>query len=485
MRDPSESESRLRSALQRAVDGRVVVRVESAGTEAFLQVYPPSGSGRPVTEEEVRAQLHVAGVTFGLDWEVVRRAVECGQRPAPPGAEPEGVRIAVGKPPVRGRDGSIELAPVLQLAAGQPKVREDGSVDYFDLGLARSIKAGEWLARKTPATAGLPGISVKGEPVPAADGKDPPLPMGRGTAISDDRLTLVAAVDGYPTLVDGRVVVSQVFRVPGDVDAATGNIDFVGTVVVPGNISAGFSVKAGADVEVHGGIEGGTVEAGGNVTVRYGIQGAGRGHVRAGGNVKARFIENGDVRAGGDVRVQDGILHSLVYAGSRVLVDGRRGCIIGGQIRAKDEVAARVLGSTLAVATEIAVGCRPELREELEATRRALAETEENLRRTALAVSTLQEQERTAELPPAKKELLLKGVRGQYQLQGQRDRLAERLEAIMAELREVTRGRVKAGEFAFPGVRVTIGDELYAVDDVLARATFYLDSERMVRLGHG
>jgi len=485
MRDPADvgGEARLRAALQRPADGRAVVRIEAGGAEAYLQVYPASGGGRSVTEEEVRAQLHVAGVSNGLNWEAVRRAVERGQQPG--SAEPEAVRVALGKAPVRGRDASIELAPVLRAAGGAPKVREDGSVDYFDLGLARSVKAGDWLARKTPATAGAPGLSVKGEPVPAADGKDPPLPAGRGTVLGEDRLTLVAAIDGYPTLVDGRVVVSPVFRVAGDVDPATGNIDFIGTVVVQGNVCAGFSVRAGADVEVHGGVEGDTVEAAGSVTIRYGVQGAGRGRVQAGGNVKARFIENGDVRAGGDIRVQDGILHSQVLAGSRVLVDGRRGVIIGGQVRAREEVAARVLGSTLAVQTEIAVGCRPELREELETLRRTLAETEENLRRTTLAVGTLQDQEHQGELPPAKKELLLKGLRGQYQLQSQREKLAERLEAIMAELREVTRGRVKAGEFAFPGVRVTIGDEAYLVDDVQPRATFYLGDDRTVRLGHG
>ena len=486
MRDPSEGagESRLRAAMQRAVDGRVVVRIEGGGAEAYLQVYPPVGSGRPVTEEEVRAQLHVAGVCYGLDWEAVRRAVERGQPAAAPGVEPEAVHIAAGKAPVRGRDGSIELAPVLAASTGQPKVRVDGSVDYFDLGLARSVKAGEWVARKTPPTPGAPGLSVKGEPVPTVDGRDPPLPMGRGTAIGDDRLTLLSAVDGYPTLVDGRVVVSQVFRVTGDVSASTGNIDFIGTVQVQGNVGAGFSVRAGADVEIHGGIEGGTVEAAGSVTVRYGIQGAGRGRVQAGGSVKARFIENADVRVGGDIRVQDGILHSLVYAGGRVLVDGRRGVIIGGQIRAREEVSARVLGSTLAVATEIAVGCRPELREELEATRHSLAETEDNLRRTALALGTLQEQERLAELPPAKKELLLRGVRSQYQLQTQREKLSERLAEIVAELREITRGRVKAGDLAFPGVRVTIGDEVYIVDDLQQRVTFYLGEDRTVRIGH-
>ena len=53
---------------------------------------------------------------------------------------------------------------------------------------------------------------------------------------------------------------------------ATGNIDFLGSVIVLKRKS-GFTIKASGDIEINGIVEAAKIEAGGNITVKRGIQG--------------------------------------------------------------------------------------------------------------------------------------------------------------------------------------------------------------------
>ena len=69
--------------------------------------------------------------------------------------------------------------------------------------------------------------------------------------MSQDKLTLTALVDGHVSLADQKVSVSNVYQVK-DVGVSTGNIDFEGSVIIAGNVSANFEVKAGGNVVVNG-----------------------------------------------------------------------------------------------------------------------------------------------------------------------------------------------------------------------------------------
>jgi uncharacterized protein (DUF342 family) len=155
------------------------------------------------------------------------------------------------------------------------------------------------------------------------------------------------------------VSVASVYRTRGDVGVATGHITFVGSVVIAGDINPGFRVHADGDVEVQGTVNGGQIEAGGNVSVRYGIKHHAR--VVASGSIKAKFVEFSEVKAGAQVWVSDGIVQSNVEAGGRVEVLGRNGSIVGGHVVARFGVSARELGSVRGVPTCIEVGVAPEL----------------------------------------------------------------------------------------------------------------------------
>ncbi|HYF95555.1 MAG TPA: FapA family protein [Symbiobacteriaceae bacterium] len=466
--------------------GRVTVRISPDGMEAAMTITPPKGTGQVVSLPQALAALGKAGVIFGVDSQAVEDLVRQASSVSMFDAAGKTTVVARGRPATRGQDAVISHHDLLQMPSGYPQLKSDGSVDHFQLNLVRNVTAGTPLVSKQPATKGVPGTNVLGAPVPCVDGKDQSLRVGKGCRVSDDGSSVIAETEGHAVLgYDGRVTVSPIFEIRGDVDTSTGNIDFVGSVVVMGSIHQGFVVRAGQNVEVHGGIDGGTVEAGGDVIVRYGIQGGSRGRVVAGGRVQCRFIENADVRCHRDLTVGDGILHSKVRCGGKVQITGRRGTIIGGQIKAKDEVITRVLGSSLLTNTDIEVGVSPETRDELEMVRRSLTEAEAGLRKAQQAVTLLRDLEarNPAEFSPEKRAMLLKALRSQYHFQAQRDQLASRKAVLEEELHISLQGRVRAYDTVYPGVKVIIGKETYLVVDSLQHVCFYLSDNHEITLG--
>ncbi len=463
--------------------GEVSVRVAPDRMSAFLVVAPPGEGGTPASADQALQKLAEAGVVFGIDAAAVKRAVadaEGRPRGAPPG-EPR--VVARGRPPVPGENGTGEYHPCLTAVSGRPRVRPDGSVDLFDLGLVRGVAKGTVLGTRTAPTPGVPGMNVLGTVVPAKAGREAALRPGKGTAYADDQLRVVATIDGHATLIEGRIIVSTVFEAGTDISPETGNIEFVGSVLVRGNVHPGFWVKAGGDVEIYGGVDGGTVEAGGSITVLYGIQGGGHGHIAAGGSVKAKFIENADVRAGGHVWAADGILSSRVEAGVSVEVVGRRGAIIGGRVAARDTVSARFLGSHIGAATEIVVGMAPRLLAELHATRKLEADEQARLQRTSQGIEFLLEQHRRGLLPPEKHETLRQLAAARDQLTEQVELLAGRAAELHLQLGEIRTARVDALDVCYPGVRVTIGSAHYLVNDPLQRTRLRLNERREVEPG--
>lgn len=163
-----------------------------------------------------------------------------------------------------------------------------------------------------------------------------PLPIGKNVEIRDE-LIVVSSVSGQFNYANRKISVLPIIEIKGDVDLSTGNVNFVGGVIVRGSVTEGFSVKAGENVEVHGSVCG--VVEGQNVFIKMGVQGSmHKGRILAEKNVVAKFIENAQVVAGEEVIVSEAILHSKVSAGKRIIVDGKRGMVIGGTITAGEEI---------------------------------------------------------------------------------------------------------------------------------------------------
>src|SRR5690606_27653982 len=109
-----------------------------------------------------------------------------------------------------------------------------------------------------------------------------------------------------------------VYEVSGDLDMKTGNIDFVGNVVIRGNVPNGFEIKAKGDIHVYGTVESAFLYSEGSIFVNAGIVGQGNGKIYAKNNLHTTFINQGNIEVENDVHVSQSILHSTVIAGGSI-----------------------------------------------------------------------------------------------------------------------------------------------------------------------
>ena len=146
---------------------------------------------------------------------------------------------------------------------------------------------------------------------------------------------------------------SHVYRISGDCDQSIGNIDIEGNVYVAGGVRAGCTIKATGSIVIAGVVEASTLIAGGDVEIKSGMQGSGRGTIRASGSVTALYIERGHVIADGSITL-DASIHSVLEAGENIVIKGKRGIIVGGKAFATGHIEVNYIGAVSNTKTEIA-----------------------------------------------------------------------------------------------------------------------------------
>ncbi|AEE13663.1 protein of unknown function DUF342 [Thermodesulfobium narugense DSM 14796] len=322
---------------------------------ATICIRPQEGESLP-SIEELKQYLAKGGINFGIDEKALQQAVNN------PGSI---VTIARGESPTEPIDGKVEYNFPLK-AEIKPKEDKSGNVDYFDLGFVFNVKEGDLLATKTPPVEGKPGHDVTGKILMPKKPFNPKFVAGKGAKLSEDGLSIFAEVAGTPRLIEGKVVVLQTLDIDKDIDFATGNIVFKGSVNIRGSVLSGFSVEADGDVIISGIVEEAVIKAKGNVIIRTGFEGGTNGFIQAGKSVNIRFIHNGKVFAGEDVLVESEAFFSKITAGGKVLMQGRNSQITGGSVEAGIEIRARVIGSYKHTKTLVSAGVVPGLREKLE-----------------------------------------------------------------------------------------------------------------------
>lgn len=434
--------------------------------KATLQVITPKGF-RPMAADEVVSKIKEAGIVYGIDNTAIETAIsEAGNA----------VVCASGLWPIDG-DNAYIIFRIDLGSKGRPAELDGGRVDFKNLNMYTTVYKDELLAEKIPATQGTPGIDIAGNQVGAKTGKDVALPMGKNV-YSVDSLKIHALQAGRMIIINGKINIVPVIEVKRDVDFSTGNIEFAGNVVVQGSVQAGFTVKAEGNVEIAGNVSGGIVE-GKNIIVRLGIQGMNRGYIKASENVVARYIENATVYAGNDIVVSDVILHSKINAVKRVIIEERRGLIVGGRISAGEEIRAKTVGTASATNTCIEVGVNPQLREEYQDLRKQVRKLETTLDRAKKALTVLKAADRDS-LSAEKREVLLKLTKTQFHLIGQIKIMSNRIVEIELALEAMRCGRIKVSDTVYPGVKVVVGTLVKPLRDIVKSSCFYTEEGEFI-----
>ena len=252
----------------------------------------------------------------------------------------------------------------------RPKAMNDGRVDHFNLGYVQNVVAGQVVAEFQEVTR---------EEAKNLDKRflmeRPAFPRGANTKLNPKNpRQLLSTVNGYVFYLDGEICIHTLLNVRRDVDFHTGNILFVGDIIVHGGVRSGFELKAN-NIRVKGTIEAARLEAQGAIVAESGLKGADGAVLVAGQGIRLPFAEKGLLQSRGAVRIDGSCLHCRVYAAKGLLAHGR---LQGGVI---------VCTRTLAVVEQlggggpirIVLGYDPYLVKQIEETRKSIEDLDRHI----------------------------------------------------------------------------------------------------------
>ena len=474
-------------------DARLELDVAEDESQAMITVVAPRHGGNWPGREEILTLLASRGVVAGID-EALVEAIANRSLPelANRGFQKKAYRIATMKNPTAARDASVQwqiepnprAVPVRE--AGQ---REEDPVDFRNLNVVQTCKAGDLLARVLPGEPGEAGFTVTGRTLPATDGSAIVLEAGlnveaRGTEFFS-KIDGHARVSNYQTRFP-RIDVEEILELD-NVDYSTGHIDFPGTVVVHNTVLDGFQVNARGDIIIEKTVSNVFLKAEGDIILTGGAVTRNSGYVEAAGSIFARFAQKSSLLAGHGIYIQEVSMHSRLTAGQEIIVEEGRGEIIGGDILAGQRVKARKLGTKMETATRITVGVDPDTFQKLREMDAQYEEQKKTYHRVLLHMQQIEESRKrgkaTAEDEETEKRLRMV----QQKLEKHLENLELQRERLIASINPVEGAEIEVREQVFPGVEISfgVGVRKYRVERRSlpgARFSLYEDQVRLASL---
>ncbi len=342
-----------------------LLRISETRMEAFLTLY------RRFSMKELLELLKENEIVYGIKEKALEELAQGN-------LNYEEVFVAQGVAKKDGRDGYFEyhFNPEPET---KPIILQDGSVDYNVLGKMELVTKGQLLVTYHAVLPAVVGRDVQGNIMEAYEGKElPPLQCKR-CEMDEKGFQYYASTEGNVTLEGRCLTVTPIYAIDGNLDAATGDVDFHGDVLVQGNVFAGVTLKTTGTITVNGHVETAHLYAGKDVILKNGMQGSGNGVIRAGRNVMARFLEQTQVYAGNEVNT-GAILNCEVESGQSVVIAGNRGTIIGGSVTAVEQITAASIGNRAGVTTQLVIGLDCEFKEKMGEVDRLTDEYEANMK---------------------------------------------------------------------------------------------------------
>ena len=448
-------------------DALMTVEITDVEMKANLIVKQPGAGGADITADSIIGLLKANGVIHGLKEDEIADLEDHPVYDMP-------ICVAEGSKPVNGNDARIIYN--FQQGDSQVNLKEKrGKVDFKEMNQIQNVVEGQILARKVPAEDGKPGRTVTGKLLPAKPGSDVSFNLGKNVRLSDDKSTIIAEINGQVMMTGDKINVEPVYLVQGDVNLKSGgNIIFLGSVMVKGSVEDGFKVKASGNIEVMGNVGKAELDAEGDVIVHQGINGKTEGKVRAGKVVWSKFIENANVDSGDTVIATDGIINSNVVSNRLIACMGKRATIVGGRLRATEEIHAKTLGSVSGSETILEVGWDPKSKEKLQDLEKELESLTSQIDDIDRNIMTLENFKKKKKKLPEDKEEYLEELKNQkLDVHNEMLRCEDEIKEIkeyLASLKYV--GKVSAGSKVFPGVRVIIKDAHLKVRNDFTGVTF-------------
>lgn len=216
--------------------------------------YPPK-----FTVDEVTSIAKEKCILYGIDLGEVKKLCEDEKE--------NKFIIARGKGVVPSIDDEIKIEFKQEII--KKKDANEFKIDYRDVKSICIVHPGDVIAEIIKGKDGEDGINLKNKVIKCVPHKIVKYSMSDGVGIQDNKI--VATTEGMPSWKNNAFAVIKVYEINGDINLSTGNIDFVGDVIVRGNIDETMVLNAGNGADVSGNIENAEVHTKGDLKVRGNI----------------------------------------------------------------------------------------------------------------------------------------------------------------------------------------------------------------------
>jgi uncharacterized protein (DUF342 family) len=223
-------------------------------SEIKEEIMPPK-----FTESEIKGELLKQNIKYGI---LMMNIIKC--------AGTDGISqllIAKGKETIHGIDDMLEIK---YNQVDNKKDQDENSsqvIDYKAIGSVEGVKKGQVLAILHPGKDGEDGIDVAGKTIKAKNAKKIVLSVGEGCELIDN-YTVVATSEGRPSSRSNTFFVYKNYELNGDVEIKTGNIKFVGDIVITGSVNEGMKVQAGNCILIKQNVTDAEITANGDVVIK-------------------------------------------------------------------------------------------------------------------------------------------------------------------------------------------------------------------------
>ena len=449
-----------------SIKERITIEITENLMSAFVTFEAPFNDGDQLTRNEIIKEIEKYQIKKGINKSVLAEILS--KR-----AYGKKYLLAAGLKAGMGKNGEVVTNFDISKQSFKPVLKQDGTVDYKNLDNITLAKKGEVIAELIPPTKGEDGYNVNGEVLEGKEGKPVQMPKGKGTSVSEDGRNLLAEIDGRIIYADGKISISEVYEIRGDVGPATGNINFNGSVIVRGNVTTDFSIHATGNIEVFGIVEGAEMYAGGNILVSNGISGVTKAIINANGNITSKSIQNATLEAKGDI-FSEAIMHSTIKSYGRVEIGGSKGLLVGGKVQCYNGLHAKVVGSYMGTKTEIHIGgdsdYLSEYNEMLNEHSKINTKYKENIEHLdKMMKKRKKDQESEANVNNS----LLNTINTTNSMKAQLDKLKEKIEELRALVEtDVSIAILSVESVAFPGVILRIGNAKTVLEREENRVSF-------------
>lgn len=212
------------------------------------------------TVAEIKEQLSKAGIIYGIMEGNIENAIEKSCKD---------VLIAKGLKAIHEKDDVIEYKFSIDGKERKPEEDAMGNVDFKSIGIVEAVKKGDIFAIRHTSNPGKDGMDVNGKVLKYKVGKKIRIRAGSGCELKGKQI--IAKIEGKPYVKNNAFYVYSVYEVRSDVDLTTGNIEFIGDVLVNGNVKEGMEVNAGNSITINKNVERAKIEGKGNIAIKGSI----------------------------------------------------------------------------------------------------------------------------------------------------------------------------------------------------------------------